>query len=50
LNVAAAPVIVSTSFWRGAKAGLYRATHWPKTAASTVVTVPEPARRPSRAA
>jgi len=30
LNVAAAPVIRTTSVWRGVKAGLHRATHWPR--------------------
>ena len=29
-NIAAAPVIVTSSVWSGLKAGLYRATHWPK--------------------
>ncbi len=28
-GVAAAPVIRTTSAWRGLKAGLHRATHWP---------------------
>ncbi|HWE62314.1 MAG TPA: hypothetical protein VHB98_11440 [Chloroflexota bacterium] len=28
-NLVAAPVIITTSAWRGLKAGLYRATHWP---------------------
>jgi hypothetical protein len=27
-NLVAAPVIVTTSAWRGLKVGLYRATHW----------------------
>lgn len=57
LNVAAAPVIRSTSAWRGLKAGLYRATHWPRAevrASVAALEAPpasaEPARRPSRAA
>ena len=29
-NIAAAPVIVTSSVWSGLRAGLYRATHWPK--------------------
>lgn len=32
-GLAAAPVIVGTSAWRGLKAGLHRATHWPAGAA-----------------
>ncbi len=30
MGVAAEPVIRGTSTWRGLKAGLYRATHWPQ--------------------
>lgn len=36
-SVVATPVIVSTSVWRGVKAGLYRATHWPVNAQTPVV-------------
>lgn len=48
--VVASPVIVTTSVWRGLKAGLYRATHWPRTATPPAlprqagsVTTPGPA-------
>jgi hypothetical protein len=49
LNVAAAPVIRTTSFWRGAKAGLHRATHWPRavqsrTAVESAALPPAPTR------
>ena len=30
MALAAEPVIRGTSLWRGFKAGLYRATHWPR--------------------
>jgi hypothetical protein len=43
-NIVAAPVIRTTSFWRGLKAGVYRATHWPKRAA-----VPAPGAQQPRA-
>jgi hypothetical protein len=36
-SVAAEPVIRSTSAWRGLKAGLYRATHWPRRLPSSAV-------------
>ena len=39
-RVAVMPVIVSTSVWRGLKAGLYRATHWP--AVSRPSSMPQP--------
>jgi hypothetical protein len=32
-NIAAEPVIRGTSLWRGGKAALNRATHWPRVAA-----------------
>lgn len=40
-NIVAAPVIRTTSFWRGLKAGAYRATHWPRR-----VTVPAAGAQP----
>ncbi len=40
-NVAAAPVIRTTSFWRGIKAGVRRATHWPQ-ATGPVALLPAP--------
>lgn len=59
-NIAAAPVIVTSSVWSGIKAGMYRATHWPtsRTLAlpKTVVVTPArplpkaPGSGPSRAA
>ncbi len=55
LNVAASPVIRTTSFWRGFKAALHRATHWPHAAqaprvAESVAPAPESAGRSARAA
>ena len=54
MNVIAAPVIVTTSFWRGLKAGLHRATHWTPTAHIPASTPPIAERgqpvTPSRAA
>jgi hypothetical protein len=38
----AMPVIVSTSVWRGLKAGVYRATHWPR-----MVQAPPPSALPA---
>ena len=59
-NIAATPVIVTSSVWSGLKAGLYRATHWPKSRAvslpqTVVVTQARPLPKtadggPSRAA
>lgn len=58
-NIAAAPVIVTSSVWSGLKAGLYRATHWPKSRtlalSQTLVTQARPLPKtadggPSRAA
>src|SRR5579862_7775604 len=40
MNVIAAPVILSTSAWRGLKAGLYRATHWPASATQPTAVLP----------
>lgn len=45
MRLAAEPVIRGTSVWRGLKAGLYRATHWParetpRLPASTDTTTP----------
>ena len=55
LNVAASPVIRTTSFWRGFKAGLYRVTHWPGTvkapeSTGSIVPATESAGRSARAA
>jgi len=58
-NIAAAPVIVTSSVWSGLRAGLYRATHWPKSRtlalSQTLVTQARPLPKtagggPSRAA
>jgi uncharacterized membrane protein YedE/YeeE len=46
-RIAAMPVIVSTSVWRGFKAGLHRATHWPargKVRPMPVIPAPNPER------
>jgi hypothetical protein len=43
-NVAAAPVIRGTSFWRGIRAGIHRATHWPQsTQPPAMLPAPVPA-------
>jgi hypothetical protein len=53
-NIVAAPVIRTTSAWRGLKAGLHRITHWPsRPSASTVAPTAPPSPSPdagSRAA
>jgi|GEM_PF-2270175 len=50
-NIAAAPVIVTSSVWSGLKAGLYRATHWPKSRtlalSQTLVTSARPLPKPA---
>jgi hypothetical protein len=38
--IVAAPVIRTTSVWRGLKAGIYRATHWPRRQRVIVATAP----------
>lgn len=43
-NLAAAPVIVTTSVWRGLKVSLYRATHWPAGRAASSATPPPAAQ------
>ncbi len=47
-RAAAMPVIASTSLWRGLKAGLHRATHWPPRG-KTRPTPALPAARPESA-
>ena len=51
-GVAATPVIKSTSVWRGLKAALHRATHWPKAAQPPAPQLPAQPSTPeeSRAA
>jgi len=39
-NIAAAPVIRTTSAWRGLRATAYRATHWPPRPAVTAAPAP----------
>jgi hypothetical protein len=44
-NIVAAPVIRTTSFWRGLKAGVYRATHWPRRVPAPAAGAQLPAAR-----
>jgi hypothetical protein len=46
-NISAAPVIRTASVWQGLKAGLHRATHWPRTA-QLPEGLPRPAVAPGR--
>ena len=47
-GVAAAPVIRTTSVWRGLKAATHRATHWPTTARALAPTTAEPSQETRR--
>ena len=40
-DIAAAPVIWSSSAWSGLKAGLHRATHWERLPAATGIQTPQ---------